>query len=68
MPDQQIEYDTMAMRQLVNIDPFLAYTVVRHTYDSEEQWLRLVYSLEVRSDPSLRTRYCALASSASHPR
>jgi hypothetical protein len=49
---------------LVAIDRLLSYTVVRHARDSEEDWLRLVFNLEVRSDPGLRARYRALSSAA----
>ena len=53
----ELEFDIDTMRRLVAIDPLLVYTVVRHTRESEEHWLRLVFALEVRSDPSLVAHY-----------
>jgi hypothetical protein len=64
MPEHPLEFDTETMRRLVAIDRLLSYTVVRHARDSEEDWLRLVFTLEVRSDPGLRARYRALSSAA----
>ena len=54
------EFDSEITRRLVADDPFLAYTVVRHTGDAEDHWLRQVFNLGVCSDPGLCTRYRSL--------
>ena len=64
MPEHPLEFDTETTRRLVAIDRLLSYTVVRHARYSEEDCLRRVFTLEVRSDPGLRARYRALSSAA----
>jgi hypothetical protein len=64
MPEHPLEFDTRTMRRLVTIDRLLHYTVIRHADDSEEDWLRLVFTLEVRPDPGLSARYRALSCAA----
>ena len=59
------DFDIEVMRQLVAVDPLLAYTVVHQPLDSEEHWLKLVFSIEVQPDPGLRARYDALSSHGS---
>jgi len=55
------EFDPEFTRQLVATDPFLAYAVIRHEHEPEEHWLEQVFTLEVRQDPGLMTRYRQLA-------
>ena len=64
MQEHSLEFDTRTMRRLVASDRLLPYTVIRHADDSEEDWLRLVFTLEVRPDPGLRARYRALSCAA----
>ena len=64
MLEHPLEFDTTTMRRLVALDRLLSYTVIRHAGDSEEDWLRLVFNLEVRADPGLRARYRALSCAA----
>ena len=54
------EFNAEATRCLVANDPFLAYTVVRHTGEAEDHWLHQVFNLEVCSDPGLCSRYRSL--------
>lgn len=54
------DLDAEVTRRLVANDPFLAYTVVRHTGEAEDHWLRHVFNLEVCSDPGLASHYRSL--------
>jgi hypothetical protein len=63
-----VDFDANVMRRLVASDPLLAYTVVHHAGQSEDEWLRLLFRLEVSIDPALRTRYHSLAAALSHTR
>ena len=63
-----VDFDANVMRRLVASDPLLAYTVVHHQGQSEDEWLRLLYRLEVSIDPVLRTRYRSLAAALIHTR
>jgi hypothetical protein len=60
MSSSSPEFDTEATRRLVANDPFLAYRVVRHAGEAEDQCLRHIFNLEVRSDPALANRYRSL--------
>jgi hypothetical protein len=67
MSSSSPELDTGTTRRLVANDPFLAYTVVRHAREAEDQWLRHIFNLEVRSDPALANRYWSLLRSSRAP-
>jgi hypothetical protein len=62
MLDDTLEFDTAVIRRLVETDPFLAFTVIRHNGEAEQHWLQQVFTLEVCKDPVLRSRYRTLAS------
>ena len=66
MIEETQEFDTEVTRQLVATDPFLAYTVIRHEREPEEHWLKQVFTLEVRQDPGLMTRYRNLCATREH--
>jgi hypothetical protein len=63
-----VAFDATVMRRLVASDPLLAYTVVRHVGQSEDDWLRSLFMLDVCTDPALRTRYRALAAALTNTR
>jgi hypothetical protein len=63
-----VDFDETVMRRLVASDPLLAYTLVRQAGQSEDEWLRSLFRLDVCIDPALRTRYRSLAAALAHTR
>jgi len=51
------EFDADVTRRLVKSDPFLAFTVIHHESESDEHWLKQVFTLDVSHDPGLMSRY-----------
>lgn len=59
--EQVVVFDVAATRLLVASDPFLSYTEVRRSSETEERWLHRVFELDIVTDPALRSQYVRLA-------